>query len=144
MEKRVKQEYKTSSRAGILDYLKQNRQRTVSAGEIHTHMKAQNRQVNMTTIYRYLEKLEAEGNLMQYTPQSGEKNGCVTYQYVDSKHKCGEHLHLKCVQCGFVEHMDCDFMKEIASHIAAEHGFALECKGSVLYGLCKSCRGQGR
>ena len=50
-----------------------------------------------------------------------------------------EHLHLKCVRCGRIYHLDCHFMDEVRAHLMAEHGFTLQCEGSVLYGLCRSC-----
>ena len=28
---------------------------------------------------------------------------------------------------------------EVRAHLMAEHGFTLQCEGSVLYGLCRSC-----
>ena len=55
---------------------------------------------------------------------------------------CREHLHLKCVQCGRIYHLDCHFMDEVRAHLMAEHGFTLQCEGSVLYGLCRRCAQQ--
>ena len=46
---------------------------------------------------------------------------------------------LKCVRCGRIYHLDCHFMDEVRAHLMAEHGFTLQCEGSVLYGLCRSC-----
>ena len=61
------------------------------------------------------------------------------FQYVDEGRHCREHLHLKCVQCGRIYHLDCHFMDEVRAHLMAEHGFTLQCEGSVLYGLCRYC-----
>ena len=66
----------------------------------------------------------------------GEK---AVFQYVDEGRHCREHLHLKCVQCGRIYHLDCHFMDEVRAHLMAEHGFTLQCEGSVLYGLCRHC-----
>ena len=30
-------------------------------------------------------------------------------------------------------------MDEVRAHLMAEHGFTLQCEGSVLYGLCRHC-----
>ena len=35
--------------------------------------------------------------------------------------------------------MDCHFMDEVRQHLLAEHGFTLQCEGSILYGLCRQC-----
>ena len=140
MTRRSGLEYKTGARAGILSYLKESGQRPVSVSEIHAHMQSANHPVNVTTIYRYLEKLEADGNLIKYMPQANGESTKATYQYVERTHKCDEHLHLKCVAGGVVEHLDCHFMEEIASHVAKDHGFQLQCKNSVIYGFCAGCR----
>ena len=38
-----------------------------------------------------------------------------------------------------IYHLDCHFMDEVRAHLMAEHGFTLQCEGSVLYGLCRHC-----
>lgn len=120
-----------------MDYLIANRDRTVSVSDIGSHMEELECPVNVTTIYRYLDKLEKDGNIIKYNK---EKSGKATYQYVDSAHHCEEHLHLKCVGCGAVIHLDCHFMDEIAEHIGKDHDFAIQCRNSVIYGLCSQCR----
>ena len=130
-------EYKTNSRIKILEFLVENKERTVSVSDIDGHMRQQDCSVNVTTIYRYLDKLERDGNVIKYAAEKGDK---TTYQYVDREHRCDQHLHLKCVECGAVIHLDCHFMDEISHHIEEDHGFALQCRNSVIYGLCSKCQ----
>lgn len=132
-------EYKTAGRAKMLEYLIANRDGTVSAGDIGRHMEKQGCPVNMTTIYRYLDKLEKEGNVIRYVSEKGEK---AVYQYATVGRNCRGHLHLKCTECGSVCHLDCGFMDEIANHVQNDHGFTLQCENSVIYGLCSSCKRQ--
>ena len=129
--------YATANRKRILEYLQQNGSRTVTVADIDDYLRRGGSEVNVTTIYRYLDKLVRDGTLIQYT---AEKGGRAAYQYVGVGHRCGEHLHLKCVRCGLIIHLECAFMDEIAEHVQKEHGFALECKNSVLYGVCENCR----
>ena len=133
----TQQTYKTNNRTKMMDYLKSNRDRTISVKDIDTHMKGLGCPVNMTTIYRYLDKLEHDGDVMKYTGEQGDK---ATYQLVERNHGCASHLHLKCTDCGSVIHLDCHFMDEIAGHISDHHGFRLQCKNSVIYGLCQKCQ----
>lgn len=130
-------EYRTNNRTKIMEYLIASSERTVSVSDIACHMESLNCPVNVTTIYRYLDKLEKDGNVIKY---SKDKNGKATYQYVERAHKCEEHIHLKCVKCGSVIHLDCHFMDEITNHIGVEHGFDIQCRDSVIYGICKDCR----
>lgn len=129
--------YATASRRRILEFLKNNSNRTVTAADIDTYLRENDSEVNITTIYRYLDKLAQEGTVMKYVT---EKGGKAAYQYVELGHRCEEHLHLKCVKCGSIIHLECAFMDEISEHIRKDHGFALQCKNSILYGTCKNCR----
>lgn len=131
--------YATASRKRILEFLKNNSNRTVTAADIDTYLKESNSEVNITTIYRYLDKLANEGTVIKYV---AEKGGKAAYQYVELGHKCEEHLHLQCVKCGLIIHLECAFMSEISEHIAQDHGFELQCKNSILYGTCKKCQRQ--
>lgn len=128
--------YTTASRKKILEYLKENHNRTLTAAEIDSYLKESGNEVNITTIYRYLDKLEKEGAVMKYVAEKGSQ---AVYQYIEQGHQCENHLHLKCTKCGTILHLECDFMHEIAEHIQKEHGFVLQCKNSIVYGICREC-----
>ena len=115
--------YNTKTRQLILDYLIRNRQHAVSASNILEHLEAEGASPNPTTVYRYLDKLAGEQRVMKYVADKGEK---AVFQYVDEGRHCREHLHLKCVRCGRIYHLDCHFMDEVRAHLMAEHGFTLQ------------------
>ena len=129
--------YTTASRTKILEYLKKNGDRTVNVNDISNYLKENKSEVNITTIYRYLDKLAKEGTVIKYVAEKGNQ---AVYQYVEQGHHCDEHLHLKCVKCGCIIHLECDFMREIAEHIKKDHGFELQCKNSIIYGMCSKCQ----
>lgn len=129
--------YTTASRKKILEYLKENHNRTLTASDIDTYLKECGNEVNITTIYRYLDKLEKEGTVMKYVAEKGSQ---ATYQYVEAGHDCDGHLHLQCVKCGQVIHLECHFMHEILEHVEKEHGFVMQCKNSIIYGMCNACK----
>ena len=129
--------YNTKTRQLILTFLLDNRQHAVSAANILAHLESEGAAASATTVYRYLERLEGEGRILKYVADKGEK---AVYQYVGDRPACHEHLHLKCVRCGQIYHLDCGFMDEVRAHLEKEHGFALQCEGSMLYGVCRRCR----
>ena len=110
--------YNTKTRQLILDYLINNRQHAVSASNILEHLEAEGASPNPTTVYRYLDKLAGEQRIMKYVADKGEK---AVFQYVDEGRHCREHLHLKCVQCGRIYHLDRD----------QKYGAARACKGGT-------------
>lgn len=128
--------YATSSRRKILEILKASKDRTVTAAQIGEQLRQMESEVNITTVYRYLDKLEKDGTVIRYASEQG---GQAAYQYVEQGQGCEGHLHLKCTCCGKIIHLDCDFMKEISEHIRKDHGFQLQCRNSILYGTCREC-----
>lgn len=131
--------YRTKARTEMMHYLEENRLRTVSAEDILLDLRKKGLRISATTVYRYLERLCQEHVAMKFVAEKGEK---AVYQLEHAEKQCKEHLHLKCLKCGRVIHMDCGFMEEVEEHLKAEHGFALQCEGSVLYGVCEVCERQ--
>ena len=107
-----KQNYNTKSRKYILEFLESRRDCTVSAAEVVNHLKSNGISINQATVYRYIQP---------------EQN-------------CGGHIHIKCLKCGRIMHLECDFMEDIRRHLEDEHSFTLSCDGSILYGICGDCK----
>ena len=133
----MKNNYSTEKRTKILEYLSRHKDDAVSVKEIENHIKEDTgTDINVTTIYRYLDKLEKDGKLLKHVGEGGVK---ATYQFIESSEKCHNHLHMKCTGCGRIYHMDCSFMTDFQKHIYEHHKFLLECKTSMLYGMCHDC-----
>lgn len=133
----MSERYNTNSRNLILDYLKSNSDRIVDVSDIHHALSESGYQINITTIYRFLDKLIADGTVLKFVAENGTR---AVYQFVDKERHCQNHLHLQCIKCGAVTHLDCNFMDEISQHVLNEHGFEIQCKNSIIYGLCQNCR----
>ena len=129
--------YATASRRKILEILKESKDKTVTAAQIGEQLRQMDSEVNITTIYRYLDRLEKDGTVIRYVSGQGSQ---AAYQYVEQGKGCCDHLHLQCVKCGRIYHLDRAFMKEISEHIEKDHGFELQCRNSVLYGSGKDCK----
>jgi len=129
--------YKTKNRQQILEFLKTQKDRSVSVSEIKRCMTETGCKVNLSTIYRYMDKLVEEGSVLKYSIDKGEK---ASFQYIEPEHNCHCHLHLQCVKCGKIIHLNCGFMEEIETHIGKYHGFTIQCDNSVLYGVCQECK----
>jgi Fur family ferric uptake transcriptional regulator len=130
----MKAEYNTRQRALILDFLKENSAH-VSVRDIIEHLKEQGIKVGTATVYRTLDKLCALGVVRKFVVD--ERSGAC-YQYTHGA-ECDEHFHLKCVSCGALIHMDCNFLAEMEKHIFEDHGFTVSSGKTVIYGLCANC-----
>lgn len=130
-----KKEYKTKSRTLILQYLMEEKEHTISIADINAFLEQQGESTNISTIYRFLDKLVAEGRVMKYQQEDGKK---AVFQYVEEE-SCHQHLHMQCVKCGKMIHLNCGFMQEISTHMMEHHHFRLQCQNSILYGICEVC-----
>ena len=128
--------YNTRTRQLILDYLINNRQHAVSASNILEHLEAEGASPNPTTVYRYLDKLAAEQRIMKYVADKGER---AVFQYVDEGLHCREHLHLKCVDCGRLIHLDEDVSDALQSDLLRAAGFTVDGRSTTIYGTCAAC-----
>lgn len=131
-----KQGYSTKARKEILDYLASHGEDTASAADIINFLAKKNAAVNPATVYRCLNRLSLERQVLKFTDENTRKS---VYRFIGSRQNCDEHIHIKCVRCGKVMHLECGFMREIKGHLLKSHGFALRCEGSVLYGICSDC-----
>ena len=109
--------YNTRQRELILDYIKKNAKKHLTADDIADALKAE--QVGKTTVYRYLEKL-CEQNIVRKFILSEGKSAC--FQYNDEQ-QCHDHFHMKCLKCGRLFHLECDHLKDIAAHISKNARF---------------------
>lgn len=129
--------YNTERKQMILEYLKSCDDKTVTVDEIFQYLISNDKAVNITTIYRYLDRLVAENKVMVFASDDRKKS---SYKYIGEDFECNEHLHLQCTDCGKVIHFNCEFMNEIVKHISKQHDFDLKCSNSILYGKCKDCQ----
>lgn len=131
--------YKTRQRDQILDWMIQNKDRHVTADEILLALNGNKPLVGKTTVYRYLDRLVAQGTVRRYFIEGG-RSAC--YQYMGQDDGCSSHFHLKCVDCGRLFHLECNYLDSMDSHIRQHHGFRVDHSKTVLYGQCGSCTGK--
>ena len=133
----MKAEYSTRQRAEILNFLKDCSSH-VTAGDIITHLKESGAHVSAATVYRTLDTLCKSGYVKKYIID--ERSGAC-YEYAHG-HECDTHFHLKCLKCGALIHLSCDFLDKMNSHILEEHGFTVSSGKTVIYGICADCKGK--
>lgn len=128
--------YNTKQKERILNILIENSSVHTTAGHIAQCLQAQGTPVGIATIYRYLDQLADDGIIRKYTIDN--KTGAC-YQYIGEKKECKEHFHLKCVKCGRLFHVECEYLSSLDKHILSHHGFTVDHTKTVLYGYCDKC-----
>lgn len=131
--------YRTRQRELISQFLIAHKGSHLSAEEVEAYLREQGSPVGKSTIYRCLDRLVEQGVVRRYYLEEG-RGAC--YQYADNTDGCREHFHLKCLACGKLIHVECDYLDEVASHVLEHHRFTIDNTKTVLYGLCEACARQ--
>ena len=123
--------YNTKQKDLILEIVKKKKT-SFTIKDIYNDL---NKEVGLTTIYRFIEKLEKD-NLV--TKEINEDN-ITYYQYLE---KCehNNHFYLKCEKCKNLTHIDCDCINELYNHINSEHKFKLNKEKIIINGICNKCQ----
>ena len=129
--------YRTKQREIIWSYLIENKNKHITADEILYYLKSKDTPVGKSTIYRYLDVLEKEGQLRKY---STPENESACYQALTDAEECHLHHHLVCNMCGDFIHLECNYLDELRLHIKSQHKFQIDCSKTVLYGTCVNCQ----
>lgn len=133
---KTKSDYDTKGKKEITLFLEKNKEKGVTVQEIKQHMEEIGSNMNLSTIYRTLDKLQEKGFVVKHAGGQGKK---ATFQVVKHGDTCRNHLHIQCNHCGRVVHLDCSFMEEMQKHIKRYHGFYVDCSASTLHGVCGEC-----
>ncbi len=128
--------YNTRQKEILIKFLRENSSEHITVQKICNFMNNAGTPVGTATIYRQLDRLVKQGIVKKYLID--ERSGAC-YQYTGDMEKCCEHYHLKCVSCGKLIHLDCEFLHNINNHILEHHGFVVDNSKTVFYGRCSEC-----
>lgn len=126
--------YNTKQRIRILDFLKDNKDKHLSANDIQYGLKSIGLNISIVTIYRFLDILTRD-NIIRKWIISNSESAC--YQFIDND--CKAHYHLKCDNCGGIIHLDCDYIQNISEHIKTTHNFYINDTKTIFQGICEKC-----
>ena len=125
--------YNTEKRTSLISFFEENGEAAYTIDEIVERLSPDGS--GRSTYYRLVSKLVEEGAVKRI---SDEKTRHTTYQYLGN-HACGEHLHLKCKECGRLIHLDHSTSHEVEEKIMKIGGFSID-EGAILFGKCKGCK----
>ena len=128
--------YNTKQKQVLLNFLNVNKNRHLSIAEIANGVKDEG--IGKSTVYRRMTELCDDGVVRRFRGKDGKN---VVYQFMDSDKNCNSHFHLKCTECGALQHLDCESMDKISNHIKEHHGFMVDIGTTILYGICSNCSG---
>ncbi|OON98254.1 MAG: hypothetical protein ATN36_01090 [Epulopiscium sp. Nele67-Bin005] len=121
--------YNTINRKIVLDFLQDNSDRFISIGDICNEFERCGRSINISTVYRLMDKLIKEGVITRHIEDKKSYFRFVSEQ-------CSSHLHMKCSVCGIVRHLPKDLLEALSDF----YGFKVEYERSIIQGVCTVCK----
>lgn len=128
--------YNTKQKQIIYEFLLSNKERLLTCDEIGDALKACGTPVGKATLYRFLDSLVSSGDARKI---SDDRKKGAAYQLLDKELNCKSHMHLKCIECGELHHLGCEFMNSVGEHIFSHHKFRIDNSKTVIYGVCQKC-----
>ena len=127
--------YRTEQKKTLLDFLSKNKDNSFTIDEITEKLQTEGASVGRSTVYRLVNRLVEDGAVRRFVKSNSRS---ASYQLVAGEH-CECHLHLKCLGCGMLFHMDEEISDELVNKIRRSSAFSVDEEESVLYGKCSAC-----
>ncbi len=125
--------YSTRARRQIIEFLNTTPDRGYTAEELAQALRQEygDQAPGKSSVYRLLGKMAEEELLHRYEEEGAKRS---TYR-IAGRH-CHEHLHLKCLDCGRLMHMEEEQSAVLLQEILKKSGFAVDEYRSILVGRC--------
>lgn len=131
--------YQTKQKNVIKDLLIKEGDKHFTAEQILTILEEQDTPVSKATLYRTLEQLVENHEVVKYNFDG--TSSC--YQYLNCEHNSGRHFHFKCEECGKILHIDNE-TEAFDLELEKRYGIAIDLSKTILYGICDNCKGGNR
>lgn len=128
--------YKTHQKNLLTDFLTSHPDTPFTVEQIVTELKKSSDDApGKSTVYRLISALVEEGTVKRFV-----KGNSRQFQYqIAGGEDCHHHLHMKCVSCGKLFHMEDELSEKLLEDIMENNSFRVECDQTTLYGCCKEC-----
>ena len=128
-------EYNTEQKRLLLEFLEENQDSSYTIEEITCALKACGASVGKSTVYRLMTKLVEEKCVKRQLAEGSRK---AIYRITLDTH-CHNHLHLQCVKCGRVLHLDEETSDMLLDTVKKLNDFSVSEEDTVLMGKCSAC-----
>ncbi len=133
----MKNVYKTKARECIISYLKEHSEQRFTAREIYDYLREKIDGINRTTIYRNLDRLCENGELIKYKESNQDS---WFYQYSETHQHCDRHMHAQCSECGKIFHLENNFVEEFEEKLHSVYGLNINTSKTMIIGKCDDCK----
>ena len=130
--------YQTAQKKNLTDFMMKHSEKTFSVEELYDEMEKEYKGRELpgkSTVYRLIQQMVEEGTVKRMVREHSRK---FAYQIAGGEH-CAFHLHMKCMDCGRLLHMDDDESLRLMAEVMKINNFEVDGKQTVLVGKCSAC-----
>lgn len=122
--------YSTKQREVLMEFFELHPHKQFTAHEIASEL---SEEISQSAVYRNLSEMEKDGIISRSI-----KEGCreSMYQYTMAE-ECKNAIHLTCVKCGNIKHMDASIAESMRKAALEKNEFFIG--NAMLYGVCGNC-----
>ena len=130
--------YNTEQRKLLLDFLERNSDNSYTIDEIVEGIKSSAGEMapGRSTVYRLMTRLVEEKRVQRF---AGEGSRRFLYRIIADDH-CRHHLHLKCLSCGKILHLDRATSDALLERVREVKDFSVSEEDTLLFGSCSTCK----
>ena len=118
-------------------FLENNREREMTIAEMSELLEKSGIKLGIATVYRAVNRLEAEGTLIRVVNGSASK---TSYKYAGAENSVRSVHRVFCTSCGRTAELGFKFTEKIDMNVADTTGFSISDHQMMFYGLCPDCR----
>jgi Fur family ferric uptake transcriptional regulator len=104
----------------------------LTAPEVYRRAREMGLQVSLSTVYRILGLMQADGNVTTLSGEHGRR-----YEARDLDH---DHDHLICVKCGLTVEFSDDLIRGFGKAVAERKGYEHKASRFDILGICSTCK----
>lgn len=130
--------YNTEQKKMLLDFLERNHDSSYTIDEIAEGLKsaAGEKAPGKSTVYRLMTRLVEDKRVHRFADEGGRR---FLYRIIADEH-CRNHLHLKCLGCGKILHLDHATSDALLEGVRKMKNFSVSEEDTLLFGSCAECR----
>ncbi len=128
--------YNTSKKQLIIDFMTEHKNTSASIDEWINLMQSElGTDIPVrSSVYRIIQNLVKEKKVIRV--QNGSKNVKYSISCCLQSH---DHLHLKCVNCGELTHVNDAITNSFLEKINSDYNFNVNSVNTIIYGKCTKC-----
>ncbi len=130
--------YNTEQKRVLLEFLERHSENSYAIDEIVEGVKgyAGESALGRSTVYRLMTRLVEEKRVQRFANEGSRR---FLYRIIADDH-CRNHLHLKCLKCGKILHLDRETSDALLERVREVKDFSVSEEDTLLFGNCAACK----